>query len=69
MSGIADKSKVEFAIEDSVATDSTILIEYSEECYNELLTACEDYHAGNDVTTFWGMKNNIPWQVDIENEY
>lgn len=60
---------VKYAIEDSVETDSTILIEYSEASYNELLARCDDYHVGVDVTTFWGMKDNIPWQVDIENKY
>jgi len=61
-------SMAKYAIEDSIALDSTILIEYSEDSYNELLTACEDYHVGVDVTTFWGMERGLPWQVDIEHD-
>ena len=60
-------SMVKYAIEDSIETDSTILIEYSETCYNELLVKCDDYHVGADVTTFWGMEKGLPWQVDMEN--
>lgn len=65
----SNMSEAEYAIEDSISTDSTILIEYSAACYNELLATCEDYHVGDNVTTFWGKICGLPWQVDMENEY
>lgn len=61
-------SMAKYAIEDSIAMDSTILIEYSDECYNELLAMCDDYREESAVTRFWGIHNGMPWQVDVENE-